>query len=229
MTAKLIEYRTLCPDVRHFVFEAPDVTRLEFTPGQFVSFSEEFDGKKITRAYSICSAPDGNRFELCLNEVKEGRFSPHLFRMQPGDAVAMRGPLGQFVLRQPVRDSIFVATGTGIAPFRAMLADARLRASGASLHLIFGARYEHGLLYREEFEALAKEYPQFRFTPTITRPGGNWTGRTGRVQPVLLDVIGDRRDLDVYVCGLKEMVDDVRGLLKERGFDRKQIVYEKYD
>ncbi|HBY63664.1 MAG TPA: oxidoreductase [Solibacterales bacterium] len=229
MIARLIEYRNLNPDVRHFLFEAPEVARLDFIPGQFVSLTEEFDGKRITRAYSLSSAPDGNRFELCLNEVKDGRFSPHLFRMQPGDTVAMRGPLGQFVLREPLRDSIFVATGTGIAPFRSMLHDPRLVSSGRAAHLIFGARYEHGLLYGEEFQALSASRPGFTFTPTITRPGPEWKGRVGRVQPLLREALGERRDLDVYVCGLKEMVDDVRAILKDLGFDRKQIVYEKYD
>ncbi len=215
--------------MRHFVFEAAEVDRLDFTPGQFISLTEELEGKRVTRAYSIASPPDGRRFELCLNEVKEGRFSPYLFSMTPGELVEMKGPLGYFVPRNPMGDSVFVATGTGIAPFRSMLRTPSVLDSGKQLHLIFGARYEHGLLYREEFEDLAKDFSNFHFTPTLTRPGPHWTGRTGRVQPVMKELIGDRRDIDVYICGLKEMVDEVRAILKEMGFDRKHIVYEKYD
>jgi NAD(P)H-flavin reductase len=194
-----------------------------------VSLSEELNGKHITRAYSIASPLNGNRFELCLNEVKDGRFSPHLFSMQPGDTVKMAGPLGTFVPRSPLSDSIFVAVGTGIAPFRAMLLTPSLFEAGRNIELIFGARYEHGLLYSDEFESLAAKHPNFRFTPTVTRPADKWTGRTGRVQPHLLESVGDRRDLDVYVCGMKEMVDDVRRLLKEMTFERRRIIYEKYD
>ena len=219
----------MCPDIRHFLFEAEGAGPLVYTPGQFVSLSEELNGKHITRAYSIASPPDGNRFQLCLNQVKDGRFSPHLFSMQPGDTVKMAGPLGTFVPRSPLSDSIFVAVGTGIAPFRAMLHTPSLFESGHTIELIFGARYEIGLLYSDEFEALAAKHPNFRFTPTVTRPGGQWTGHTGRVQPLLLESIGHRRDIDVYVCGMKEMVDDVRRLLKEMTFDRKRIIYEKYD
>jgi CDP-4-dehydro-6-deoxyglucose reductase len=229
MRARLIESVEIAPDVRHFVFEAPEVERVEFMPGQFVSFTDTVRGKKITRAYSIASAPSGtNRFELCLNLVTEGIFSPHLFAMKPGDAVDMLPPLGQFVLRHPDRDSILIATGTGIAPFRSILR-AHLIETSPSFTLLFGVRYEHSLMYRGEFEELARRFSTFRFWPTLTRPDPEWKGRTGRVQAHLKTAIGERRDVDVFLCGLRAMVDDVRNILKEMGFDRRQILYEKYD
>jgi CDP-4-dehydro-6-deoxyglucose reductase len=95
--------------------------------------------------------------------------------------------------------------------------------------LIFGARYPYGLLYRDEFERLASEHNNLRFLPTVTRPDDHWRGLTGRVQPHLVKEIGERRDVDIYICGLKEMVNDVRGILKDMGIDRKQIIFEKYD
>src|SRR6202051_289544 len=83
--AKLIEWVEIAPGVRHFVFEAPQLERLEFVPGQFVSISDAVASREITRAYSIASAPgNGNRFELCLNRVNDGAFSPHLFDLSAG-------------------------------------------------------------------------------------------------------------------------------------------------
>jgi ferredoxin-NADP reductase len=229
MRARLIESREIAPSVRHFRFEALGVERLEFVPGQFTSFTEMIGGKEITRAYSLASAPSGsNRFELCLNRVEAGHLSPRLFDMQPGDRIEMRQPLGMFVLRQPPRDSILIATGTGIAPFRSIL-QTHLNAASPGFTLLFGVRYESHLLYRQEFEEMGRNHPNFRFWPTLTRPESGWTGRQGRVQAHLAEAIGDRRDIDFYLCGLKEMVDEVRGLLKSQGFDRKQIFYEKYD
>lgn len=229
MQARLIESVEIAPEVRHFVFEAPEMEKVEFIPGQFVSFTDTVNGKKITRAYSIASAPSStNRFELCLNLVTEGVFSPHLFQMKPGDAVDMIPPLGQFVLRHPDRDSILIATGTGIAPFRSIL-QAHLSPNSSAFTLLFGVRHEHSLMYRNEFEEMAGRFPNFQFWPTLTRPGPEWTGRTGRVQTHLEEAIGGRRDVDVFLCGLRAMVDDVRKILKEMGFDRKQILYEKYD
>ncbi len=229
MEARLIESVEIAPDVRHFVFEAPELAKIEFTPGQFVSLTGIAKGKKITRAYSIASAPLGtNRFELCLNVLQEGAFPPHLFSMKPGDAVEMRPPLGQLVLRNPDRGAILVATGTGIAPFRSIL-HAHLNENSQPFTLIFGVRYEHSLMYGAEFEEMARCFPHFRFWPTLTRPDFAWTGRTGRVQAHLHEAVGESRDTDVLLCGLKLMVDDVRNILKEMGFDRKQILVEKYD
>ena len=83
--------------------------------------------------------------------------------------------------------------------------------------------------FDDELKEMALRYPQFRFWPTLTRPEAGWKGRQGRVQAHLAEAIRERRDLDFYLCGLKEMVDEVRGILKGMGFDRKQIFYEKYD
>ncbi len=229
MQAKLISWVVIAPGVRHFVFEAPELDRLDFVAGQFVSLTDSIAGRAITRAYSIASAPgESNRFELCLNRVDGGAFTPHLFELSPGDVVDMPPPLGTFTLRQPLRDSLLVATGTGIAPFRSMLR-AEVRTGSPAFTLLFGVRHESHLLYRQEFEEMALDFPQFRFWPTLTQPGAAWAGRAGRVQAHLAEAVEDRRDIDIYLCGLRPMVDDVRQILKSMGFDRKQIRYEKYD
>jgi len=227
MKATLLDYKELTPDIRHFVFEASEA--LHFVPGQFVSFTESIHGQEFTRAYSFASAPgNDNRFELCLNHVPDGAFSSRLFEMRPGESLDMRPPLGTFTLRTPPRESVLVATGTGISPFRSIL-HAHLNAASPPFTLIFGVRYERSLLYREEFEEMARRYPQFHFIPVLSRPDANWTGATGHVQPALKNLVGARRDLDVYLCGLKAMVNETRAMLKEMGFDRKQILSEKYD
>ena len=121
MKARLVESHEIAPEIRHFTFDTPDVEQFLFVPGQWVSFEETVNGEDITRAYSIASPPHGNRFDLCLNRVENGHLSPYLFSMHPGDTVEMRGPFGTFLFRDPPSDSLLVATGTGIAPFRAML------------------------------------------------------------------------------------------------------------
>lgn len=233
LKAKLIGGYELAPGVGHFDFEAAGVDELTFKPGQFVSVKEEIGGKEVIRAYSIASPRAGNRFSLCLNCVEEGLISPRLFALKPGDEIEIGEPLGYFTLRNPGRRTVLVATGTGIAPFRSMLHD-HLADLSNPVTLLFGVRYEHGLLYRAEFEELAAKHSHFRFLPAITRPTPTWTGRTGRVQEHLDEALGVQTDAawtntDVYICGLKAMVDEVRAELKRRGFDRRQIIYEKYD
>ena len=241
--AELVEFADIAPGVRHFVFRvvfravfrAPELERLDFVPGQFVSLSGMVQGKEITRAYSIASSPSStnNRFELCLNRVEGGLFSPHLFTLRPGESVEMRAPLGGFTLREPVRESLLIATGTGIAPFRSMLPAALSAMNAPRITLLFGVRHESHLLYAGEFRDLEKQFPQFRFWPTLTQPERSWRGRTGRVQTHLPEALSAGANInlnvDVYLCGMKAMVDEVRSLLKNKGFDRKQIRSEKYD
>ncbi len=233
LKAKLIGWNELAPEVRHFEFEVAGTDEFSFTPGQFISVLEQNNGKEITRAYSIASPRGGNRFALCLNRVCDGLVSEYLFGLQRGDEIQIGEPLGYFTLRHPGHRVVFVATGTGIAPFRSMLLE-HLPKTQPHVTLLFGVRSEEGLLYREELEQLAKGYPTFRFLPTVTRPSEQWQGRTGRVQNHLDEALAmheyeDVSTVDVYICGMPDMVDEVRQLLKQRGFDRKQIIYEKYE
>jgi CDP-4-dehydro-6-deoxyglucose reductase len=217
MKARLVSFTDLAPGIRHFVFELPE--RVEFKAGQFASLVAHVNGKEITRAYSLAAGPRGdNRFEICLNRVEGGLFSPHLFDLPIGGEVDCKGILGTFGWREPVTAPLLVATGTGIVPFRAMLQNAPVKPV-----LIYGARYEESLLWREELAA------QSELILTLTRPGGSWRGRSGRVQPIVEEQLAAGSIGQVYICGLKEMVDSVRALCKEKGLDRRQIIYEKYD
>ncbi len=226
-------WKDLAPEVHHLDFEVQDGDEFKFAPGQFISVVDHLNGKEKTRAYSIASPRNGNRFSLCLNRVPDGSVSNMMFRLEVGDEILIHEPLGYFTLRHPGRRIVFVATGTGIAPFRSILQD-HLPRTQPHINLLFGTRHENGLLYRDEMEQLAREYPSFQYLPSLTRPHEDWTGRTGRVQAHLDEALdlrtpGDLFETDVYICGLKAMVDDVRAELKKRGFDRKQIIYEKYD
>lgn len=225
--ATLVESREIAPEVRHFAFETPEP--FAFRAGQFVTVRADIAGRPVKRAYSLASAPAGNRFDLCLNRVREGIFSPYLFDLRPGETVAAKGPYGVFTWREPARDTLLVATGTGIAPFRGMLQWRLPRDCEHNITLLFGVRHEHGILYRGEFEAMQRRFPHFRFAPTLTRPERPWTGLTGRVQTHLEEMLAGRRDLEVYLCGLWEMVAEARAMLTDLGVDRRLIVAERYD
>ncbi len=229
--AILRRFVELCPGTRHFEFELISAPRFDFAAGQFISLTMGFSGKAYTRAYSIASAPNGSpRFELCLNRVQDGRFSNYLCGLPAGATIEFEGPLGFFTLpRRNERDLVFIATGTGIAPIRAMLQQLFRDDIERQVYLIFGVRYPHTILYREEFEQLSQRYPNFHFIPTLSRPPADWTGATGYVQKQIEARFAGRSDFEAYLCGLKLMVNDVRQQLKRMGLDRRQIHYEKYD
>ena len=171
--ARLTRSLALSGLTKHLEFEMNGISRFGFVAGQWLSFkTNKPDGEEITRAYSIASPPDdNNRLVLCLNRVQDGFMSNFLCDMKEGDEIGCQGPFGDFILRPPMRDTIFIATGTGIAPFRSMLQwllsssrestpDGRERpsstdAQGHQLWLIFGNRTEGDIYYHDEFLRLA--------------------------------------------------------------------------
>lgn len=241
-TAHLVSSVALSDLTKHLEFEMKGVSRFGFVAGQWLSFkTNKPDGEEITRAYSIASPPaDSNRFALCLNRVQDGFMSNFLCDMKPGDEISCQGPFGDFILRPPLRDTVFIATGTGIAPFRSMLhwllgsddestKDGRSRPQDKQLWLVFGNRTEKDIYYHGEFLNLAKAHANFHYLPTLSRGGPEWQGLRGYVQEHVPAIAQGRSDLHAYVCGLDKMIRANRDLLKGMGWDRKSISYEKYD
>jgi len=233
--ARLVRSVSLSDATKHLEFEVEGVDDFNFIPGQFVSLKQRKpDGKEHTRAYSLASAPRGDKtFDLCLNRVESGFLSNWLCDLEEGARVEFHGPHGLFTLREPRRDSVFIATGTGIAPIRGMihwLFEKPERNEEHEFWLVFGTRYEESLYYRDEFERIGRDYANFHYVPTLSRCGELWTGCRGYVQDHMREIVGERKDMQAYICGLHQMVDANRKLLKEElGWDRKQIVFERYD
>ncbi len=228
--AVLVRARPLSPSVRELTFDpGPDH---QFVPGHWVTFFRDQPGEEpLKRQYSVASAPraDGT-FDLAVTHVEGGPMSTFLHDAELGARVRMLEAQGMFVLATPVRPILMVATGTGIAPFRAMLQHLAVRAN-TDVTLLFGHRTPEDLLYVDELQALAARWPRFRYEPTLSRADDAWTGRRGHVQahlPELVSRIGT--NLDVYVCGLTKMVKDVRRHCREElGVDRKAVHIERYD
>ncbi len=226
--------RTLSPSARALSLACADGAPLAYAPGQWVNLHVAVDGEIDKRAYSIASAPDPehlDRFEIAVTRVETGRVSQALHDLPVGASLAMDGPHGFFTREGVEREpALLVGTGTGVCPLRSML-QAELRgASGPRITLLFGARTQDEILYREELEQLARVQPRFSFQVTLSRPDDAWTGRRGYVQTHLSELIVPGERPHVYVCGLTDMVSDVRRVLKEQlGFDRKHIHSERYD
>ena len=233
-TAHLRRSVPLSEFTQHLEFEVPQVPRLGFVPGQWLSLkANRPDGEEITRAYSIASAPnDSNKFALCLNRVPDGFMSNFLCDMKEGSEITCQGPFGNFILRPPMRETILIATGTGIAPFRSMLQwlfHDEARHHNRQVWLVFGSRYEKDIYYHQEFLELAARDPNFHYLPTLSRGDEHWTGLRGYVQEHVAGIVGARTDMHAYICGLKKMITANRDLLKSLGWERKAIIYEAYD
>ncbi len=234
----------------HLEFTVEELEKFDFQPGQFVSFlALDPVGKHQTRAYSIASAPRVNQFDVCVNRVEGGFFSNLLCDLEVGQSLQFHGPHGLFLLRAPLTDSIFIATGTGIAPMRSFVEhlfpeDDEDRSQGRRFWLVYGTRYESELYYEDYFERIAASRPNFFYYKTLSRPQDSWEGARGYVQELVEQIAiehgrhsaieprpvdGTLYSIHAYICGLNEMVAANRDSLKGLGWDRKQIIFERYD
>jgi NAD(P)H-flavin reductase len=185
----------------HFTFVLDELTSFPFAAGQFISaVAPDANGKLQTRAYSLASAPNKNQFELCVNRVEEGFFSNHLADLPDlpiGATIQIHGPHGNFILKEPITDSVLIATDTGIAPMRGYLqglfpADGPDGGNGKQIWLVYGTRYESDIYYHAEFEALAARHANFHYLPTLSRALPGWTGLRGYVQEHVARILSER-------------------------------------
>jgi NAD(P)H-flavin reductase len=205
---------------------APD--SIDFAAGQFVTFRvDAADGRRrLSRAYSIASAAGRqSSIDLIFNLVPNGPGSSYLYGRQIGDVVEFSGPSGTFVLAPPAdRELLFVATGTGIAPFRSMIPAALERGQRATL--FWGVRSERDLYLQDEWTRLAARYAGFTFTTTLSQPSPQWEGASGRVQRLIEGRITSVDRLEVYLCGSSAMIASVTSLIQAVG--RCPIYREQY-
>lgn len=235
--ATVLSNELLTPTVCETILQIPkDCSDFCYTSGQYVTLQTRIDGKPISRSYSIASAyQDTLKMEFCIKKVEEGILSPHIFDWKAGEKVKVTGPMGNFIIEDSMlsKPITFIATGTGIAPFRAMIQS--LTEAGQmrvpKINLFSGVRYVNEVLYDKEWNALKEKYgDRFFYAATVSRPereDHNYSvGRVG-------DVLKKHREvLDgslFFICGLTPMIDDVKSLLLSMDFSEESIFYEKYD
>jgi ferredoxin-NADP reductase len=230
---ELTETRALSSSVRSLAWRCTDGAPLEYVAGQWLNFHVPLGDTELRRAYSIACAPGATRpdcFDIAVTQVRGGHASRVLHGLAPGARVAIDGPHG-FFTREGARGeaALFVATGTGVCPLRAMIEDELRAAHGPKLVLLFGCRREEDILYRDDFERWAAASARFTCRVTLSRPGPGWTGARGHVQDHLVELAREP-GVHAYVCGLQKMIKDVRRVLREDlGWDRKRIHSERYD
>lgn len=222
----------LSPRVKNIRFQFPAEQEMIFHAGQFAQIFVPTNEEKPRRSsYSIASAPNTHGyFELCVTHVEGGISSTYLHNLKVGDKVHAMGPLGKFMVNEPIsRDLVFVATGSGIAPFRSMINDLISKRIPKNIYLIFGNRFEEDILYQKEWDALAKSNPNFHYQFNLSKPSPSWTGKKGYVQDMIADFVPKPSEKDFYICGLKKMIEGVTEKLQSLGVPTEQIHFERYD
>lgn len=221
---------------RLFSFTTTRDQSLRFENGQFAMIGLELAGKPLLRAYSIASANYEEQLEFLSIAVPDGPLTSHLCRIVPGDIVLVgRKPTGTLLVDnlRPGRNLYLLATGTGLAPFLALIKDPAVYDRFDQVILAHGVRVSGELAYanhirhelpRHEFlgEEVARK---LRYYPTVTRETFQTTGRltdlieSGKMFADLgIDPIDPEHDR-VMICGSEAMLADLERMLEARGFD----------
>ena len=219
MPCRIDSIERLADDVVRVVFRTPPKSALVYLAGQYIDVIGK-DG--VRRSYSIANAQrEDAKLELHIRKVPNGVMSQYWFgEAQANDLLRLEGPLGTFCLRSAnTQNLVFLATGTGIAPVKAMLE--ALEAEPGSfdnkdIYVYWGGRKEPDLYWRPDFPVLRVNY-----RPVLSRAEEQWTGATGYVQEAVLAEGLDLADTSVYACGSEAMIRTAREALIQAGLPPK--------
>ncbi len=221
--------RRVTPTVFELGFETSQP--LEFKAGQFVSViipGAGPQGRDLRRAYSIASIPEKRPIELCVRLVEKGPGTQYLHKLKLGDQFKVFAPYGDFVYKhKPGRHVCFISTGTGLAPFRAMILSKEYRAlPPVSATCLFGVRTQDEILYENELSNLS----ELKWVPALSQPVGNWSGFKGRVTDYLKSVESTFPwlETDYYLCGNGAMITEVKAMLLSKGVLKESVHQEVY-
>ena len=214
-SARLVDRHWLAPDILELRLTRPE--GVTFIPGQFLRFV--MDGYE--RDYTMVSTPDAKRIDFCIAMVDGGRFSSDIQKAGIGSTFQLTGPHGHFVFQGPANPAVFVATGTGVAPFVAFC-----RSGVDAGLLLHGVGTPDRLIYRDILQSGLRGYVPCISRPfeKMDRPGNAFSGRVTHY----LEQQMTPGAYDFYLCGRGTMIRDVTALIDQQFCDSRLFI-ETYD
>lgn len=222
--AQIKKINYLAKDVMEIIFNLGD-NEFPYTAGQFVLI--EISNSPVTkRAYTVSGYDkEKNELRLTIKKVNKGLGTEIIFNnFKVGQLITIEGPMGhELITDEKCQKIILVAAGIGITPFIPILEDLKQHNCESNITLIYGARYEKELYYRNEIEALINNEKNMYFIPVVSRDK-NFNGYKGYVTDVLekMDITGSK----IYMCASKQVAQSTEELLKSKTFDMKNFFVE---
>lgn len=202
------------------------------------------------RAYSMANYPaEKNLIKLNIRiatppwekaknnfiNVPPGICSSFIFSLKKGDKVMISGPYGEFHIKNTNSEMVYIGGGAGMAPLRSHIFHLfhTLRTS-RKVSYWYGARSMREIFYEDEFRAIEKEFPNFKFNIALSEPlpEDKWTGMTGFIHQVLLDnYLGkheEPEDIEYYFCGPPVMNNAVVKMLDDLGVPQENIAFDDF-
>lgn len=206
------------PDVTIFRFKAADNSRLDFEPGTFMmlTYVNEQTGEKIARAFSIADAPNSNTIDFFIHMI-HGAITSRLEDAVVGDMYYLTGPHGQFKLSNDDKKVLFIAGGTGLAPFMSMLEYMEANRLETDITMLYSVRRPDEIIKKGELEELEKAL-HLKTIITVTRPEetDTWQGEKGHIDIEMMKRhVSDIDTRTVYICGPLPFVKVMKDILTQ--------------
>lgn len=200
---------------------------LAFLPGQYVNITVPGTGKH--RSYSFSSAPGAAEGSFLIRNLPGGLMSRYLAeRARPGDTVTLTGPMGAFYLRPMERPQLWLAGGTGLAPFLSMLEQVAEQGTDQPIRLYYAVTHGADLVELDRLAALAARIGGVEIV-TVLAAKDEAHERKGFVTDHLTAGDLNGGDCDVYLCGPPPMVDAVRAHFAKLGIAPASFHFEKFN
>jgi CDP-4-dehydro-6-deoxyglucose reductase len=193
----------LADDVMALFLKLPANERMQFLAGQYIDILQK-EGKP--RSFSLANAPHADELlELHVRHIPGGAFTEHVFtQMKERDILRIKGPLGTFSLHEEsTKPIVFVASGTGFAPVKAIIEHALHIGFKREMHFYWGVRLQKDLYMLNKVKEW--EAQGIKFTPVVSDEA--WSGRSGFVHQAVLDDFKDLSGYDVYACGAPVVIE----------------------
>jgi len=226
--------RDLTHDIKELRIRLVEPAAIEFRPGQYVQLEAPAYGdnpEPVYRAYSISSPPsDQGHIELIIRRVPNGICTTWVFtRLKEGDEVRLNGPYGEFRLTDSDAEMVWIAGGSGMAPFWSMARHMREHGIQRPCTYFFGAVAQRDLFLTDEFRDLEKALPRFRFVPALSgAENDGWSGEKGLITQVVERHLKNGAGKEGYLCGSSGMIDASVKVLKAKGIPEDRIFYDKF-
>lgn len=199
---------------------------MPFLPGQYVNV--QVPGTTATRAYSFSSHPQATEASFLIRNIPGGLMSGYLARAKAGDRMDLTGPMGAFYLRPVTRPQVFLAGGTGLAPFLSMLEQIATQGTDQPIRLFYAVTRDADLVELDRLHSLAALIPSLDIVTIVAAPEVDHP-RRGYVTDHLTAADLWEGAADVYLCGPPPMVEAVRAHMAALGVTPAAFLFEKFN
>ncbi len=233
-TGVVEKIRDMTHDIKEVRIRLTDPEEIEFVAGQYVQLeAPPYPGspQSVYRAYSMSSPPsDSAAVELIIRLVPDGICTTWVFTvLKEGDEVRISGPYGDFRLSETDRPMIWIAGGSGMAPFWSILRHMKDNGIAREVTYFFGAVGKRDLFLVDELRQMEDELDWFTFIPALSgEQEQDWDGERGLITEVVDRHVEQGTEAEAYLCGSPGMIDAAAKVLADKGIGEDRTFFDKF-